>query len=147
MMTKLGNTDGITKPHEIKWLSTFLSYFSERDIHLSWITYFTIEFRFHEWAGKYIHFSLKFIQGFYWLHVFVLTHWPPCDAIWHYGTGSSLIQVMAWWLMAQGHYLKQWWLANIESYLAFSNRHYPRKYSRCHSPQCGWKLLIWNRSY
>ena len=34
----------------------------------------------------------------------------PIDTIWHYITWLTLIQVMAWCLMVQSHYLKQCWL-------------------------------------
>ena len=34
----------------------------------------------------------------------------PGDAIWHHKTGSTLVQVMAWCLMAPSHYLSQCWL-------------------------------------
>ena len=34
----------------------------------------------------------------------------PSDAIWRYRTRSTLVQVVAWCLMAPSHYLKQCWL-------------------------------------
>ena len=34
----------------------------------------------------------------------------PSDAIWRHRSGSTLAQVMAWWLTAPSHYLNQCWL-------------------------------------
>ena len=41
---------------------------------------------------------------------FILTHLGPSDAIWHWGSWSTLVQVMACCLMAPSHYLNQCWL-------------------------------------
>ena len=44
---------------------------------------------------------------------FVTSLWPS-DAIWQHTSGSTLAQVMAWYLTAPSHYLNQCWLIMIE---------------------------------
>ena len=44
--------------------------------------------------------------------IYLITHYSlwPINAIWHHRTWSTLVQVIAWCLMAPSHYLNQCWI-------------------------------------
>ena len=68
------------------------------------------------------------------------------DAIWHLRSWSTLIQVMAWCLMAPSHYLNQCWLTiNKILWRSFQGDIYQNEYvnlekSRSQSSCCVWNL-------
>ena len=43
-------------------------------------------------------------------HIYFINSLRPTDVIWRYRCGSTLTQVMAWWLTAPSHYPNQCWL-------------------------------------
>ena len=106
------------------------------------INFNEIAIKIHAFSFKNIH--LKMASGKW--HPFclclnVLTHLWPTDAIWRHRSGSTLVQVMAWCLMATSHYLNQCWLILNEvlwQSLPWGWVH--RKCSRW-SLICIWKLL------
>ena len=52
--------------------------------------------------------------GPHWHHLYI--NWlRPSDAKWLHRSGSTLVQVLAFCLMAPSHYLKQCWLIKIRS--------------------------------
>ena len=72
----------------------------------------------------------------------------PCETKWCHGTGSTLVQVMAFCLTVQSHYLNQRWLITTKwGLVAFTWEQFHRKCSRHLSLVWVWKLQLQIQDY
>ena len=62
------------------------------------------------WSAVWMDWLISFRRTPFWRSGMLLNSLWPSDAIWRHWTWSTLVQVMAWCLMAPSHYLNQCWL-------------------------------------
>ena len=91
----------------------------------------------HPWWLKDCYQDVIYVSGFN-------TLWPSDDAVWWYGTGSTLAQVMACCLTAPSHYLNQCWLfiSGVQwQWPHTCEGNFTRDTSAINDQHCGFKII------